>query len=552
MRLRLAYWGVLLICVAPIIPGVLGIVSSALGYIPAVGLNSVGVEAFQQVWQWTGIERSLLLSLSSTLLSTYLALAISFAILASLWHSQYWRRVEHALSALLALPHVAFAIGFAFLFAPTGMVSRLIHSMSGYHPSTQGATWLVQDPYALGLTIALALKEVPFLLLMSLSVVQQLRIPSLLTVAASLGYSPHQAWCKLVFPQWLSKMRFALFAVTSYGISVVDLSLILGPNTPPTFAVLVWQWFSDADLQQIPRAAAGALLLLGLASIMLLSVLLIERILLGLCRQWMWSGRYALFLPGKSLLCLVCFISLSIFPLMMLWSIAQRWRFPELWPSEYSWRFWLAEWPTMLPALYQSVGLALVSGSLALFFAVLTHEYRQASPRSVPTYLIVMPMLVPALSLLFGVQILTLLISGSNYVLWVVWGHLFFAFPLVYLALDGAWKSYPADYHKIAASLGKSDWSIFCRVKAPLLRPAMLYAWAVGVSVSLAQYLPTLMLGGGRFATITTEAVTLSSGFDRRVMAIYALWQAVLPFIFFLLAIILSRAFQPQSLTRSR
>ncbi|MGT0150392.1 hypothetical protein ACT691_17000 [Vibrio metschnikovii] len=68
------------------------------------------------------------------------------------------------------------------------------------------------------------------------------------------------------------------------------------------------------------------------------------------------------------------------------------------------------------------------------------------------------------------------------------------AFPLVYLALDGAWKSYSADYHKIAASLGKSDWSIFCRVKAPLLRPAMLYAWAVGVSVRLAQYLPTLML----------------------------------------------------------
>ncbi|MGT0149100.1 hypothetical protein ACT691_02520, partial [Vibrio metschnikovii] len=57
MRLRLAYWGVLLICVVPIIPGVLGIVSSALSYIPAVGLNSAGVEAFQQVWQWTGIER---------------------------------------------------------------------------------------------------------------------------------------------------------------------------------------------------------------------------------------------------------------------------------------------------------------------------------------------------------------------------------------------------------------------------------------------------------------------------------------------------------------
>ncbi|CZF87166.1 Inner membrane ABC transporter permease protein YnjC [Grimontia marina] len=49
------------------------------------------------------------------------------------------------------------------------------------------------------------------------------------------------------------------------------------------------------------------------------------------------------------------------------------------------------------------------------------------------------------------------------------------------------------------------------------------------------------MLGAGRIATITTEAVALSSGFDRRVTAIYAIWQALLPLIFFTLAIVISR-----------
>ncbi|MFA0252727.1 thiamine ABC transporter permease, partial [Vibrio sp. 10N.261.45.A4] len=39
----------------------------------------------------------------------------------------------------------------------------------------------------------------------------------------------------------------------------------------------------------------------------------------------------------------------------------------------------------------------------------------------------------------------------------------------------------------------------------------------------------------------TTEAVALSSGFDRRVTAIYALWQALLPLIFFFIAILGSR-----------
>ncbi|MCV5373348.1 ABC transporter permease, partial [Escherichia coli] len=69
-------------------------------------------------------------------------------------------------------------------------------------------------------------------------------------------------------------------------------------------------------------------------------------------------------------------------------------------------------------------------------------------------------------------------------------------------------------------------------MKLPILLPAIACAWAIGISVSLAQYLPTLVLGAGRISTITTEAVALSSGFDRRVTAIYAIWQALLPFLF--------------------
>jgi putative thiamine transport system permease protein len=48
--------------------------------------------------------------------------------------------------------------------------------------------------------------------------------------------------------------------------------------------------------------------------------------------------------------------------------------------------------------------------------------------------------------------------------------------------------------------------------------------------VSVAQYLPTLFMGAGRIATLTTEAVTLSSGSDRRVVGVYAVLQAALPF----------------------
>ena len=69
-----------------------------------------------------------------------------------------------------------------------------------------------------------------------------------------------------------------------------------------------------------------------------------------------------------------------------------------------------------------------------------------------------------------------------------------------------------------------------------LLRPVLI-AGAVGVAVSVAQYLPTLFAGAGRFATLTTEAVTLASGGDRRVVGVYAFLQSLLPILVFLAAL---------------
>lgn len=68
---------------------------------------------------------------------------------------------------------------------------------------------------------------------------------------------------------------------------------------------------------------------------------------------------------------------------------------------------------------------------------------------------------------------------------------------------------------------------------AILLRP-ILTAAAIGVAASLAQYLPTLFMRAGRIATLTTKAVTLSSGSDRRVTGVYASLQATLPLIAYL------------------
>jgi putative thiamine transport system permease protein len=376
---------------------------------------------------------------------------------------------------------------------------------------------------------------------MSIPVLRQLRVDESYKAASSLGYSPAAFWWKCVLPQWLPRMRFPLIAVIAYSASVVDVSLIIGPTNPPTFAVLVWQWFSEADLNLYPRASAGALLLFILCSTIILLARAIEWFLLTHLRSWQTSGRRSPALPGKPLFALLAILFSATFVVTIIWSVAQRWRFPDLVPSAVTLRFWRNEWTSILTVINDSVTLALIAATIALFFALIAHEYRLHYRLTLPRYLIAIPMLVPQLSLLFGMQVGTLYLAADNYYLWVVWSHIFFAFPYVYLALDGPWSSFNQSYYLTALSLGKKPLRAWMAVKLPMLANAILFAWAIGASVSLAQYLPTLMLGGGRISTLTTEAVALASGFDRRVTAIYALWQTLLPLILFALTMATNR-----------
>lgn len=538
---RALYLILIALVVIPIVPGIIGVMLSSFSYIPPLGLYDFSLSGYLQAIHWPGLPKSATLTLLSSLISTYLALLLTFIILQSFWSSKIWRFVENLLSPLLAIPHVAFAIGFAFLFSPTGISTRIIGALANIELNNFSATWFVQDPYALGLTIALAIKELPFLLLMSIPILNQLNIGRMKKVSNSLGYSTNEFWWKVVLPQWLNKMRFPLFAVIAYGASVVDFALVLGPTTPPTLAVLTWQWFSEPDLTLLPRAAAGAMILFSLTAALLATVFGIEKFSVGYCSTWQYSGRFGFGLPGRTVLATTILINLMLIPIMVIWSLAQRWQYPDLIPSRFSLRYWATEWDNFVPTVTHSLLIAITSATFALLLAVLAHEYRVKNRLHLPGALIALPILIPQLSILFGIQIVTLYISSDSYYLWVVWSHVFFAFPFVYLSLDGPWRSYDNNYTKAALSLGKPPLHVFLTVKAKLLLQPICYAWAIGASVSLAQYLPTLILGGGRIATITTEAVALSSGFDRRVTAIYALWQALLPFVFFSLAIVLPR-----------
>jgi putative thiamine transport system permease protein len=99
----------------------------------------------------------------------------------------------------------------------------------------------------------------------------------------------------------------------------------------------------------------------------------------------------------------------------------------------------------------------------------------------------------------------------------------------VFLSLAEPWRAMDPRLARNAAALGAGPWRVFLAVKLPVMLRPILAAAAIGFAVSAGQYLPTLFAGAGRIATLTTEAVTLAAGADRRVVGVFALAQGLMP-----------------------
>ena len=146
---------------------------------------------------------------------------------------------------------------------------------------------------------------------------------------------------------------------------------------------------------------------------------------------------------------------------------------------------------------------------------------------------------MPQVAFLFGAQVLLLRGNADGTLAAVAWAHLIYVLPYLFLSLADPWRALDPRYARAAASLGASPARVFFAVKLPILaRPAAI-ACAVAFSVSAGLYLPTLFAGNGLVPTLTTEAVTLSSGADRRVIGTWALVQALVPLAAYAAAVLL-------------
>lgn len=541
--------------IMPISIGMIGAILPAIGVFPPLGGKALSAGPFLEFINLPGIGHSISLGLFSGLLATAFSTVIALVLPGLVYGHKTFRMLGRYLSPILSLPHITVAVGILFLLQPSGWLMRLLSpSLTGYDQPP--IDYLFPDQAGLTLVLGLMAKEIPFLILMTLSGLSQINTRPMLTVARSMGYGPLASWIFVIMPAIWVRLKLPVLIVLVFSLSVVDMAVALAPTTPPPLAVRVVSLYQDPDLSQRFVASVAALvqmlMVIGGAVIFFGCVALLSKMMRALTfsgNRFQISAVFAIrFVKSMLMLMALLPMFLAILGLVaaMIWSVAGRWRFPSAWPDAFSFRYWARAVDGFAEIVQTTLILGLVSSFLGLVLVMIwlgvmeTTAQEKKSKNSWSEHLLFLPLILPQVAFLFGIQIMLLWLGLDGSVFALIWSHMLFVIPYIWLALAPSWRSFNNNWLSLAGTLGASPISRFFKVRVPIMIEPILVSFAIGFSVSAALYLPTIFASNGQVVTLTVEAVTLTSGASRQQLGVATGLQMALPLVIYILAGVIS------------
>ncbi len=523
--------------ILPLFAGVAGTLLPAIGFAPQLAPDN-GLSGLLTDPRFFP---ALSLSIKTGLTATLFVFVLCLLSLVCLHGTRLWRWMFAMMPPLLAVPHAAMAVGLVFLIAPSGWVVRVLSpSLTGWQrPPT---AWVIPDSGGWTLILGLVIKETPFLLLVAAAHLATLNVNASLQIGRTLGYAPARCWSRLILPLLYPRIRLSLFIILAFNLSVVDMALLLGPGNPPTLSVLLLSLVNDPGSRA--AASAGALLLVAVVIVVFAVMRILEAAVQKLAAYRRQNGHRGYGFGswrtlGQAIVLGVMLVSVVSLITIVIWSVVQRWRFPAALPTSWTLEHWTLRTNLLLEPLQTTALFAIVSCLFAVVSAIAWLELERQGTVPKLDWLWYIPLLIPQISLLFGWQAAALLLSIDGSWITVTYAHWVYSLPYVILILAVTWREFDINWDHAASVLGAGYWRVLFQVRLPLLIKPVCQAAAVGIAISVAQYLPTALLGAGRHQTLATELVTSFGGVDRRVIASLALLQSLLPLAAFVAAILI-------------
>jgi putative spermidine/putrescine transport system permease protein len=230
-------------------------------------------------------------------------------------------------------------------------------------------------------------------------------------------------------------------------------------------------------------------------------------------------------------LALIVLVALLVLPLVIiiLWSFTQQWPFPNLIPEVMGlrgYKYLFSPQAKTLSTLASSVFLSscvmLITLMISLPAAKAFGCY-QFKGKKILYYFVLMPLIVPPLTVAMGIHVAFIRMGLANSFLGVILVHLISGLPYAVRILTGVYELMGEQMEMQAKVLGATKLQTLRHVTLPLLAPALVSSGSLVFIISFSQYFITFLIGGGRVVTFAMIMFPYIQSGDRMMASVYSL-----------------------------
>lgn len=214
---------------------------------------------------------------------------------------------------------------------------------------------------------------------------------------------------------------------------------------------------------------------------------------------------------------------------LLVWSFAFRWSFPDVIPEQWgldAWSYTFGTSSQVGEGLWNSLVVGLIVTALAIVIGLpagrALGQYRFRGKGAIEG-LLLLPIVVPVIVAPMGIHVIFIRLGLTGTHLGVSLIHLIPAVSYFVLIMASVFANYATELEETARTLGAGRIQVFFRITLPSIGPGLAVAAMFAFLVSWSQYVPTLLIGSGRVITLPLVLFPFITGSDHATAAAVSL-----------------------------
>lgn len=222
---------------------------------------------------------------------------------------------------------------------------------------------------------------------------------------------------------------------------------------------------------------------------------------------------------------LISFISPLL--ILIIWTVASRWTYPNIIPTNYSLRGFEYIFNTEnIKVLINSLGISSIVVLISIIIsipaakAISIYEFKG---KKLFELLVLSPIIVPMISVAMGIHIVFLRNGLANNLVGVIIINILPCIPYSVKMIADVYKLVGDKLELQARLLGANSFNTFRYVTLPLIFPGIVGASSMCFIISFSQYFLTMIIGGGNIITYPMIMFPYIQSGDRTISSLYSL-----------------------------